>query len=93
MADASNAPAYSSNKAGLYLKPVCTLGAVALTLVIARVYTRLRRTARLHLEDWLIVAAEVRYNTVLCACMLNPDTGTFSSRHCNCYRSSCAWLG
>ncbi|KAJ4991001.1 hypothetical protein SVAN01_03572 [Stagonosporopsis vannaccii] len=59
MADAINAPAYSSNKAGLYLIPVCTLGAVALALVVARIYTRLRRTTKLYLDDWLIVAAEV----------------------------------
>lgn len=55
-----NVPAYSSNKAGLYLIPVCTLGAVALALVVARIYTRLRRTGRLYLDDWLIIAAEVR---------------------------------
>lgn len=60
MADAVNVPAYSSNKAGLYLIPVCTLGAVALALVVARICTRLRRTRRLYLDDWLIVVAEVR---------------------------------
>ena len=59
MADGGNVPAYSSNKADLYLIPVCTLGVLALALVIARIYTRLRRTAKLYLDDWLIVAAEV----------------------------------
>jgi hypothetical protein len=51
-------PPYS-NKAGTYLIPVCTLAAVALVLVVARVYTRLSRTGKLHLDDWLIVVAEV----------------------------------
>ncbi|KAF2622992.1 hypothetical protein BU25DRAFT_442841 [Macroventuria anomochaeta] len=59
MADAVNVPGYSSNKAGLYLIPVCTLGTVALALVVARIYTRLRRTGKLYLDDWLIVAAQV----------------------------------
>ncbi|KAJ4356879.1 hypothetical protein N0V95_002970 [Ascochyta clinopodiicola] len=59
MAGGTNVPAYSSNKAGLYLYPVCILGVIALALVVARTYTRLRRTGRLYLDDWLIVAAEV----------------------------------
>ena len=59
MADAGNVPAYTSNKAGLYLIPVCTLSVFALALVVARIYTRVRRTAKLYLDDWLIVAAEV----------------------------------
>jgi hypothetical protein len=60
MADGANVPSYSSNKAGLYLYPVCTLSAVALVLVVARICTRLRRSKKLHIDDWLIVAAEVR---------------------------------
>ncbi|KAH7394486.1 hypothetical protein BKA66DRAFT_410867 [Pyrenochaeta sp. MPI-SDFR-AT-0127] len=51
-------PPYS-NKAGTYLIPVCTVGAVALLLVITRIYTRLTRTKRLYLDDWLIVIAEL----------------------------------
>ncbi|KZM28170.1 uncharacterized protein EKO05_0003596 [Ascochyta rabiei] len=59
MPDAGNLPAYSSNKAGLYLYPVCILGVVALALVVVRTYIRLRRTGKLYLDDWLIVAAEI----------------------------------
>jgi hypothetical protein len=51
-------PPYS-NKAGTYLIPVCTTAAIAFVLVVARVYTRLSRTGQLHLDDWLIVFAEV----------------------------------
>jgi len=58
MADAMASPPYS-NKARTYLIPVCTVAAIALVLVITRVYTRLARTGRLHLDDWLIVVAEV----------------------------------
>jgi hypothetical protein len=58
MANTTAMPPYS-NKAGTYLIPVCTVAAVALALVVARVYTRLSRTGRLHLDDWLIVVAEV----------------------------------
>jgi hypothetical protein len=58
MADAMANTPYS-NKAGTYLIPVCTFAAIALALVVARVYTRLRRTGKLYLDDWLIVVAEV----------------------------------
>ncbi|CAO2657949.1 Nn.00g072090.m01.CDS01 [Neocucurbitaria sp. VM-36] len=60
MADSSSAmviPPYS-NKAPTYLIPVCILGVIALVLVIARIYTRVTRTKRLYLDDWLIVIAE-----------------------------------
>ncbi|EAT81286.1 hypothetical protein HBH56_131940 [Parastagonospora nodorum] len=57
MADVTPNSPYS-NKAGTYLIPVCTVAAIALVLVVIRVYTRLSRTGRLHLDDWLIVVAE-----------------------------------
>ncbi|KAF2820351.1 hypothetical protein CC86DRAFT_119975 [Ophiobolus disseminans] len=50
-------PPYS-NKAPTYLIPVCTLAAIALALVVARVYTRVSRTGKLYLDDWIIVVAE-----------------------------------
>ncbi|KAF1851479.1 uncharacterized protein K460DRAFT_362218 [Cucurbitaria berberidis CBS 394.84] len=50
-------PPYS-NKVATYLVPVCILGAIALLLVIARIYTRVTRTKRLYLDDWLILMAE-----------------------------------
>ncbi|KAF2677065.1 hypothetical protein K458DRAFT_481576 [Lentithecium fluviatile CBS 122367] len=50
-------PPYS-NIAYQYMVPVWILGAIALGLVIARIYTRLRRTGSLHPDDWLIVFAE-----------------------------------
>ncbi|KAH6611674.1 hypothetical protein C7974DRAFT_324223 [Boeremia exigua] len=59
MADAVRIPAYSSSNAVLYLIPVCTLSFIALALVVVRVYTRMRRIAKVYLDDWLIVAAEV----------------------------------
>jgi cytochrome b561 len=93
MANTGNVPAYSSNKAGQYLIPVCTLGAVALALVVARIYTRLRRTRKLYLDDWLIVAAEVRQNASLYILLLIVDLGTFCNRHRHCHRSSKARLG
>ncbi|KAH7086560.1 hypothetical protein FB567DRAFT_73968 [Paraphoma chrysanthemicola] len=57
MASTPAMPPYS-NKAGTYLIPVCTVAAVAFALVVARIYTRLSRTGRLYLDDWLIVVAE-----------------------------------
>lgn len=63
MADATTTmaiPPYS-NKIGIYLIPVCIFGAIALPLVVARIYTRVTRTKRLYLDDWLIVIAEVQY--------------------------------
>jgi hypothetical protein len=50
------------NKIALYLVPSCILGALALGLCIARVYTRLRGTSKFFVDDYLIVAAEVRIN-------------------------------
>ncbi|KAJ4366233.1 hypothetical protein N0V83_007869 [Neocucurbitaria cava] len=57
MADATVTTPYS-NKAPTYLIPVCILGLLALVLVIARIYTRVTRTKRLYLDDWLIIIAE-----------------------------------
>lgn len=51
-------PPYS-NKAGTYLIPTCILGAISLVLVITRIYTRVTRTKKLYLDDWLIIIAEV----------------------------------
>ncbi|KAH9880670.1 hypothetical protein IAQ61_000964 [Plenodomus lingam] len=50
-------PPYS-NISHIYLAPVITLGVITLMLVIARIYTRLTRTGRLHTDDWLIAVAE-----------------------------------
>ncbi|KAL6708863.1 hypothetical protein ACN47E_002270 [Coniothyrium glycines] len=47
-----------SNKSPLYLGPVITLGVLSLSLVVARIYTRLTRTGKLHLDDKLILVAE-----------------------------------
>jgi hypothetical protein len=63
MASTSAMPPYT-NKAKTYLIPVCTVAVVALALVVARVYTRLSRTSRLHLDDWLIVVAEVSCKSI-----------------------------
>ncbi|KAI4706641.1 hypothetical protein J4E89_008708 [Alternaria sp. Ai002NY15] len=57
MADPMAAVPYS-NKAAIYLGPVVSFGVVALFLVIARIYTRIQRTGKLLLEDWIIVVAE-----------------------------------
>jgi hypothetical protein len=58
MTDNMSTPPYS-NIATTYLAPVCTLAAVSLALVIARIHTRLSRTNALYLDDWLILVAEV----------------------------------
>ncbi|KAF1835310.1 hypothetical protein BDW02DRAFT_466481, partial [Decorospora gaudefroyi] len=58
-------PPYS-NKAAIYLGPVVSFGVVALLLVIARIYTRLTRTGKLYLDDWLILAAEPLSFTGIC---------------------------
>jgi hypothetical protein len=61
MADATSSvaiPPYS-NIAGLYLIPVCTVAAVALVIVVARIYKGVSRTGGLYIDDWLIVCAEV----------------------------------
>ncbi|KAH9863839.1 hypothetical protein J1614_009771 [Plenodomus biglobosus] len=57
MADAMALPPYS-NISPTYLAPVVTLGVIALMVVVARIYTRLTRTGKLHADDWLIVVAE-----------------------------------
>jgi hypothetical protein len=75
------APLYS-NKAGTYLGPVCTLAAITLALVIARIYTRLRRTGSLYLDDWLIVIAEVGLH-------INPEASTTDPSDSHCLWSAC----
>lgn len=63
MADTTSSvaiPPYS-NIAGLYLIPVCTVAAVALFMVVARIYTGVSRTGRLYIDDWLVVCAEVSF--------------------------------
>jgi hypothetical protein len=47
-----------SNKAAIYLGPVVSFGVVAFFLVVARIYTRIKRTGKLFLDDWIIVIAE-----------------------------------
>ena len=57
MSDSMAAPPYS-NKAAIYLGPVISFGVVALFLVVARIYARMKRTGNLYLDDWIIVVAE-----------------------------------
>jgi hypothetical protein len=93
MADAVNVPVDSSNKSGLYLYPVCTLGAIALVLVVGRIYTRLRRTRILYIDDWLIIAAEVRQATASYVRLLNVNADSLYNRHSHCHSSSNPRLG
>lgn len=65
MSDSAAIPPYS-NKAAIYLGPIISFGIVALFLVIARIYTRLKRTQRLQIDDWLIVIAEPLSLTGIC---------------------------
>jgi len=93
MADTVDVSAHSSSNAGLYLIPVCTLGAVALALVVARVHTRLGRIAKLYLDDWLIIVAEVRLKSLLHVYELMVNPGVFFNRHSNRDCSIFAQLG
>ncbi|KAF2258404.1 hypothetical protein CC78DRAFT_115911 [Lojkania enalia] len=54
----SEAPDPNSNNIALYLVPVCILSAIALCLCVLRIWTRLRRTGRLYVDDWIIIVAE-----------------------------------
>ena len=65
MTDSAVIPPYS-NKAATYLGPIVSFGIVAFFLVIARIVTRLQRTGKLHLDDWLIVIAEPLSLTGIC---------------------------
>lgn len=58
-------PPYS-DKSAIYLGPIISFGVVALFLVIARIYTRLHRTGKLQLDDWLILFAEPLSLTGIC---------------------------
>lgn len=58
MATSMTMPAYSNNRL-MYLIPVPIFAAIGLVLVVLRVYTRLTRTKKLYLDDWLIIVAEV----------------------------------
>ncbi|KAH7112536.1 hypothetical protein B0J11DRAFT_498144 [Dendryphion nanum] len=57
MATMMKVPPYS-NIITLYLVPVCILAVITLPLVVTRIYTRLTRTKKLYLDDWLILVAE-----------------------------------
>ena len=48
-----------ANNSYLYLVPTTIFVAIALVLVIIRIWTRLERTKRLYADDWLILIAEV----------------------------------
>jgi hypothetical protein len=74
MAGSAAMPPYS-NKAALYLGPVVSFGLVALFLVIARIYTRLQRTGKLHVDDWLIVIAEPLSLTGICIAIASTAYG------------------
>jgi hypothetical protein len=54
------------------------LAPLALGLCVTRVYTKLKRTGKLHIEDWTIIAAEVRLSNLLVEKVLTDD----ASRHC-----------
>ncbi|KAL7780332.1 hypothetical protein CFE70_010354 [Pyrenophora teres f. teres 0-1] len=58
-------PPYS-DKIAIYLGPVISFGVIAFFLVVARIYTRLGRTGKLQLDDWLILFAEPLSLTGIC---------------------------
>lgn len=58
------APNPSSNISNQYIIPVSILLAIALVIFVLRIWTRLTRTRKLYLDDWLIILAEVRYRTI-----------------------------
>jgi hypothetical protein len=73
MAATSNPVLDFSSNAGLYLIPVAILAPLALGLCATRVYTKLKRTGRLHIDDWTIIAAEVCKSILLMENMLIDD--------------------
>lgn len=73
-ATGSTALDYSSI-VGLYLIPVAILAPIALGLCVTRIYTRLRRTGKLHIDDWTIIAAEVRLSISLMKNILTDNVG------------------
>jgi hypothetical protein len=74
MADSKAMPPYS-NKAPLYLRPIVSFGVVALFLVITRIYTRLRRARKPHIDNWLIVIAEPLSLTGICVALTSTVYG------------------
>lgn len=50
----------NSNNSNLYIIPVSIVLPIALVLVIARLWSRVKRTKKLYIDDWLILVAEVR---------------------------------
>ena len=60
MADATGAPVLDwSSNVGLYMIPATILVPFVLGLCVTRIYTQLRRTKSLRLDDYTIIAATV----------------------------------
>ncbi|CAN9220900.1 unnamed protein product [Alternaria alternata] len=74
MSSSMAVPPYS-NKAAIYLAPVISFGVVALFLVIARIYTRVKRTGQLYLDDWIIVVAEPMSLVGICLAIASTAYG------------------
>jgi len=64
-----------SDKSAIYLGPVISSGVIALFLVVARIYTRLDRTGKLQLDDWLIIFAEPLSLTGICLAIAATSYG------------------
>ena len=85
-------PPYTNNSS-IYLIPVTLLGAIALVLVILRIYTRVARTRRLHLDDWLIIVGEVRLIFYKNLSYIDINLGTFTPQCPLRLQCHCAWMG
>jgi hypothetical protein len=74
MSDPMALPPYS-NKAPVYLAPAITFGVIALFLVVVRIYTRVNRTGKLAIDDWLILVAEPLSFTGICLAIASTASG------------------